>query len=260
MSTVIPALYLGDAACNSRFWSFVCENEWWPWSHVLVPLTIQLLGRNWLLTIVLMYVNESVETFIRTISSPTSKTYEYINESAMDSLIGDIICGLLGIAVAELIVRYARWPYRIIPQHPFSWIAFFNLIIVTTVLVAPVFAARVLIGSDRVRISLAPVIVLFTYPATLWLTFWCYGWAQPTKLWYRSCAATSAAALRNLSKHVIPEASRLRRLLIVWTLVIVAWTLSLLIAYTHVFLQTIIHTTIVMGLLGVCILVDINNK
>jgi hypothetical protein len=131
-----------------------------------------------------------------------------------------------------------------------------NFFVVLAVLVAPVFASHVLISSEHVRISIAPVILIFTYPTVLWLIFWCYGWAHPTRLWHRS----TPSILTSPNTSIIPNVARLRRLLITWTLVVVVWTLSVMFAYTHVYLQVVIHIVVVMICLGIGIAIDSNRS
>lgn len=245
-----PPLTLPDSVCSSDVWSFLCEDIWWSWSHVLVPLTIQLIGRRWIVTLVLMYANEVIETIIRAIMNNQSSV---ISETQFDSLIGDTLCGILGIVLAESLLKYARWSYTFVPSHFWSWAAMLRAIFVVIVLCAPVFGSAE--GFSSVPIGLAPFITIFTYPVLVWSIFWCYGFSRTW--WWRVCVAHKVERSPIWWRTPITADHRaLVRMLVTWTVVAIVFTASLTVGYTHIFLQAVIHAVVLTVIL---LLLDLFN-
>lgn len=74
---------------------FCYEESPWPFVHSVVPLAVYVLTRNFLLTLVLMYAWETLETVLGMFS-------DFFNETKSDALIGDIVIGLASVLVFML--------------------------------------------------------------------------------------------------------------------------------------------------------------
>lgn len=95
----LPPWVIGPFSEN---WSFVAENEMWPLVHTLFPLTVYIYLRDWRIVIFLMYLNESVEALIGAIANDPSK---FPPEALTNSLISDILMGVFGMVMGELLLR-----------------------------------------------------------------------------------------------------------------------------------------------------------
>lgn len=86
---------------NSAFWR---DNSVYPFVHAVLPAALYFATRNALLSLLLMYVWETIEaTLALAISRQT------FGESAADSLIGDPLVGTLGIGALALLDAAYGW-------------------------------------------------------------------------------------------------------------------------------------------------------
>lgn len=82
-----------------NFWK---ERDPWPYAHAIVPLTLYAMSRQYLFSLLLIYVWESVEALIGLLAP-------YYDENKYNSLISDPIVGALAITTLFLLDCATGW-------------------------------------------------------------------------------------------------------------------------------------------------------
>lgn len=94
--------------------SFWMEQRVWPLMHFLTPAALYWATRNAVVSILLIYVWESIEAAVYVLAGwryvTVTKAGQPERELALDSLIGDPIMGALGIAVLAFADFTFHWP------------------------------------------------------------------------------------------------------------------------------------------------------
>ncbi len=92
------------------------ETAPWPYGHVRIGFIHQILVHNFVIALLLHYLNETLEVilvtvFVSYVFFPQANTHF---ENMTDSLMGDILQGCLGIILAIIIQRYVTYIPRLI--------------------------------------------------------------------------------------------------------------------------------------------------
>ena len=141
-------------------WTFYRENTAWPYVHTIINAALYIATRNWLLSVVLMFVWEMVEYGI---ISQVSKTF---SENPDDTILGDPIIGITIITALWLVDRATGWNIAfVVAVGPWIRFAAFVTVAVITSILATAFhesgLAILLIGALYILAS-----VLFYAPYT----------------------------------------------------------------------------------------------
>ena len=95
-------------------WDFLFQSSSaWPMTHILNPFTIQMIFQNPFLTILAVFSWESIEVLALVIFNGQYEIFIGDNSSVepiTDTLIGDIINGILGIILAKLVTFTFKIP------------------------------------------------------------------------------------------------------------------------------------------------------
>lgn len=103
--------YLFSAIPDDSPWAYLKDPSYFPWSHAATPFIFQVYTNNWILTGLLVFINEFFEAFA------FASVGNYLvftgaiegRETIYDSLIGDVINGLFGI----LLGIYFRYVFSV---------------------------------------------------------------------------------------------------------------------------------------------------
>ena len=99
---------------NLQPWKFLLKNEHWVFVHFLLPFLTYIFSESILFSIVIFYLNETIEASLAQVdhvyvilynNSTQSYFTRWINESLMDSLLGDPTNGIIGILFGYYIMR-----------------------------------------------------------------------------------------------------------------------------------------------------------
>jgi hypothetical protein len=157
-------------------WNFIKENSWWPMVHSAAPATIYFFTRDFFFTIFLTYLNETVEVLVLAISGRhDAAETTYWSEWTLDSLFGDILMGVFGIWIAELLMQCCHWKYTMLPTNiyrnqkriPYILKYYFQMLCLLASLEGNLFTY------GYGQFSYGITIGFILYPLLLWLfTFW----------------------------------------------------------------------------------------
>jgi len=100
---------------NLNGFEFLKEDALWPVAHVMNPFAVFMITRSWSLGLVVMLINEIIEALIRGTREQDDGFVQHIQEHPLDSLVGDLVAGLLGMLMAKCLLIRVKWDYYFFP-------------------------------------------------------------------------------------------------------------------------------------------------
>lgn len=245
-STIVFSL--PDVVCRSSVFGFVCADEWWALTCVLLAFTLQLLTSRSTWTISCFYIVETVVSLV----------------GIQYNFLGDGFCCLMGIVLANSCLYCLRWSYSIAPAHQVHFTAAIRIIGLVLITVAPLMMFDTLIRHElsTYQTHITPVLLASVYILNLWIYYWCIG--LDYRWWWRPCVVFAGAQTMTLTfmsassqtpydlwfEPLTPPPHQLKRLLIVWSVVAGTLMSSMVFPYTHTFLQIFFHSFLLVLFYG----------
>jgi hypothetical protein len=136
---------------------FYKENKIWPFVHSVMPLALFFTSRNIVLSLLLIYVFETME---KTVSFFTP----YFKENAADSLIGDPVNGALAIFAGWLVTQGTNSNERFLHEVGFwrRWGCFLVIGAVGSI-IAIITCPEGFESRDRQRITIGVALIIVVY-------------------------------------------------------------------------------------------------